>query len=61
MLMWLAILMTATISALFGFGGVAKGTTGMAPVLYFIFIGVFVASLIWGLAPYHHRRKIPPA
>lgn len=61
MFWWLAILMMAMVSALFGFGGVAKGTSGIAPILYFVFIAVFVASLIWGLAPGHHRRKTPPA
>ena len=46
------------IMALFGFGGIAKGTSGMAPALYGIFVGVFVGSLIWGFAP--HRRIGPP-
>jgi uncharacterized membrane protein YtjA (UPF0391 family) len=61
MFWWMVFFVTALLAALAGFGGIARGTTGLAPALYLVFIGVFVASLIWGLTPYHHKRKLPPA
>lgn len=43
----------ALIAALFGFTGVAAGAVEIARVLFFIFIVLFVASLLFGLV----RRK----
>ncbi len=39
----------AIIAALFGFGGIAEGATSIAKVLFFIFIVLFVLSLVAGL------------
>jgi uncharacterized membrane protein YtjA (UPF0391 family) len=48
------------VAALFGFGGIAKGPSGMAPMLYGLFIGVFVISVVWAFGPTHHHRMGPP-
>jgi uncharacterized membrane protein YtjA (UPF0391 family) len=49
MLHWAALfLMIALIAALFGFGGIAASATGMAKVLFFIFLVLFVVSLLVG-------------
>ena len=39
----------ALIAALFGFGGIAAGAAEIAKVLFFIFLVLFVVSLIVGL------------
>ena len=39
----------ALIAALFGFGGIAAGAVEIAQVLFFIFLVLFVVSLIAGL------------
>src|SRR5258708_374379 len=39
----------ALIAALFGFGGIAAGAVEIAKVLFFIFLALFVVSLILGL------------
>jgi uncharacterized membrane protein YtjA (UPF0391 family) len=39
----------ALIAALFGFGGIAAGAAEIAKVLFFIFLVLFVVSLILGL------------
>lgn len=39
----------AIIAAIFGFGGIAAGAVGIAKVLFFIFIVLFLVSLITGL------------
>jgi uncharacterized membrane protein YtjA (UPF0391 family) len=43
-------LVIALIAALFGFGGIAVGAVEIAKVLFFIFIVLFLVSLITGLA-----------
>jgi len=43
----------AVIAALFGFTGIAAGAVEIAKVLFFIFILLFVVSLVMGLV----RRK----
>lgn len=49
MLKWaITFLVIALIAALFGFGGIAEGATDIAQVLFFIFIILFVISLIAG-------------
>jgi uncharacterized membrane protein YtjA (UPF0391 family) len=42
-------LVIALIAALFGFGGIAVGAVEIAKVLFFIFLLLFVVSLIVGL------------
>lgn len=49
MIYWSAIFFViAIIAALFGFGGIADGATSIAKVLFFLFIILFVLSLIGG-------------
>lgn len=42
-------LVIALIAALFGFGGIAAGAVEIAKVLFFIFLALFVVSLVVGL------------
>lgn len=42
----------AIVAAFFGFGLIANLTFGIAKILFYIFIGLFVISLIFG------RRKV---
>lgn len=42
-------LVIALIAALFGFGGIAAGAVEIAKVLFFIFVVLFVISLLVGL------------
>jgi uncharacterized membrane protein YtjA (UPF0391 family) len=39
----------ALVAALFGFGGIAAGATEIAKILFFIFIVLFIVSLVAGL------------
>jgi uncharacterized membrane protein YtjA (UPF0391 family) len=39
----------ALVAALFGFGGIAAGAAEIAKVLFFIFVVLFLVSLVWGL------------
>jgi uncharacterized membrane protein YtjA (UPF0391 family) len=39
----------ALVAALFGFGGIAAGAATIAQVLFFIFLVLFIVSLIAGL------------
>jgi uncharacterized membrane protein YtjA (UPF0391 family) len=41
-------LVLAIIAAIFGFGGVAVAAAGIAKVLFFIFIAIFVIGLLTG-------------
>jgi uncharacterized membrane protein YtjA (UPF0391 family) len=51
MLSWaVTFLVIALIAALFGFGGIASTAVGIAKLLFFIFLAIFVVSLIMGLA-----------
>ena len=42
-------LVIALIAALFGFGGITAGATGIAKILFYIFLIVAVISLVMGL------------
>ncbi|ABF65452.1 protein of unknown function DUF1328 [Ruegeria sp. TM1040] len=47
MLSWaLAFLVIALIAAVFGFGGIASASAGIAQILFFIFLVMFVVALI---------------
>lgn len=49
MLRWTVIfLVIAIIAAIFGFGNIAAGATDIARILFFIFIILFILSLIRG-------------
>jgi uncharacterized membrane protein YtjA (UPF0391 family) len=39
----------ALVAALFGFGGIAVGAAEIAKVLFFVFVVLFVVSLVAGL------------
>jgi uncharacterized membrane protein YtjA (UPF0391 family) len=59
MLRWaLGFFIVAIIAAIFGFGGIASGATDIARVLFFLFIVIFLVSLVWGLIT--GRRPRPP-
>ena len=39
----------ALLAALFGFGALAIGAAGVAQILFFVFVLLFVGSLFWGV------------
>ncbi len=41
-------LVIALIAAVFGFGGIAASAAGIAKILFFVFLAVFVISLLMG-------------
>ncbi len=45
----LIFFIVAIIAALFGFGGIAAGATEIAKILFYIFIVIFLVSLILGV------------
>lgn len=50
MLKWaLVFLVVAIIAAVFGFGGIAAGAAGIAKILFYVFLGVFLLMLVAGL------------
>ncbi len=49
MLYWaLLFFIVAIVAAVFGFGGIAAGASTIAQVLFFIFLVLFIVSLIAG-------------
>ena len=47
MLKWaLAFLIVALVAALFGFGGIASASAGIAQILFFVFILLFVIAIV---------------
>lgn len=42
----LAFFVVAIIAAVFGFGGIAEGATDIARILFFVFLVLFVISLV---------------
>ncbi|HTR59614.1 MAG TPA: DUF1328 domain-containing protein [Casimicrobiaceae bacterium] len=50
----LLFFIVAILAALFGFGGIAVGAAEIAQVLFFIFLVLFLVSLIAGLS---RRRR----
>ncbi|MBI1319042.1 MAG: DUF1328 domain-containing protein [Candidatus Hydrogenedens sp.] len=52
MLYWAGVFFViALIAAAFGFGGIAAAATGIAKILFFVFLVLFVLFLIGGVAP----------
>ena len=45
----LVFFIVAVVAALFGFGGIAAGAVEIAKVLFFIFLVLFLASLVVSL------------
>jgi uncharacterized membrane protein YtjA (UPF0391 family) len=47
MLGWaIAFLIIALVAALFGFGGIASASAGIAQILFFVFVALFVIALV---------------
>ncbi len=47
MLHWaLVFFVVAVIAAIFGFGGIASASAGIAQVLFFVFVALFVIALL---------------
>ena len=54
MLHWTVIfLLIAIVAAVFGFGGIAVAAAGIAKILFFVFLVLFLVSLIRGLGSRH--------
>lgn len=50
MLYWAVVFfVVAILAAVFGFGGIAAGAATIAKVLFFIFVVLFIVSLLVGL------------
>jgi uncharacterized membrane protein YtjA (UPF0391 family) len=50
MLWWaLVFFIVAVIAAIFGFGGIAAGAMSVAKIIFWIFIILFLISLLFGL------------
>ena len=50
MLRWaLAFFIIALIAAVFGFGGIALAAAGIAKILFFIFLVLFLVALVSGV------------
>ncbi len=57
MLRWaLGFLIVAIIAALFGFGGIATASVGIAKLLFFLFLIGFLVTLVLGL---FSRPQVP--
>lgn len=51
MLSWtVTFFIISIIAAVFGFGGIASTTAGIAQILFYIFIAMFVVSLLMNVA-----------
>ena len=51
MLSWaLFFFIFSLVAAVFGFSGIAAASAGVAQILFYVFLGLFVVSLIMGLA-----------
>lgn len=49
MLRWSIIFFViAIIAAIFGFGGIAEGAASIAKVLFFIFLAMFIITILFG-------------
>ena len=59
MLRWaIAFFIIAIIAALFGFGGIAATASGIAQILFYIFLVLFLVALLMGLLG--GRTPTPP-
>lgn len=57
MLYWaLVFFVIAVIAAVFGFGGIAAAAVGIAKILFFVFLALFVLTLIVHL--FGRRRQL---
>ncbi len=54
MLGWaLIFLIIAVIAAIFGFGGISSAAVGIAKILFFIFLALFIIALVMGRGRRH--------
>jgi uncharacterized membrane protein YtjA (UPF0391 family) len=61
MLRWtLVFLVFSLVAALLGFGGLASGAADIARICFFIFLVLFLVSLIFGAAGGGRPRMGPP-
>ena len=61
MLDWaLTFLIIAIIAAVFGFGGIASMSVGIAQILFFVFVVLMVVTLLMGLANGGRGASLPP-
>jgi uncharacterized membrane protein YtjA (UPF0391 family) len=51
----IAFLIIALVVALFGFGGIASTASGIAKLLFFLFLTIFIIMLVLGLIS---RRRV---
>jgi uncharacterized membrane protein YtjA (UPF0391 family) len=59
MLYWAVVfLVIAIIAALFGFGGIAEASAGIAQILFFIFLVLLIVTLVMHFV--RGRRPPPP-
>ncbi|MDC0116012.1 DUF1328 domain-containing protein [Octadecabacter sp.] len=42
----LIFFIVAVVTAIFGFGGIASASVGIAQILFFIFVGLFVVTVV---------------
>jgi uncharacterized membrane protein YtjA (UPF0391 family) len=60
MLYWaLVFFVVSVVSAVFGFGGIAETTAGIAQILFYVFLVFFVISLFAGLVGGGRRTTLP--
>ena len=45
----LAFFVLALVAALFGFGGIASASAGIAKILFFVFLVVFAVTAVMGM------------
>lgn len=51
MLSWaITFFIIALVAAVFGFGGIAAASAGVAQILFYLFIGLFLLSLVMHIA-----------
>ena len=59
MLYWaLVFFVVSLVAGLFGFGGIASATAGIAQILFYVFTVFFVVTLVAGLAGGGSRREL---
>lgn len=59
MLGWaVGFFLAALVAALFGFGGIATAFAGIAQVLFWLFVGLFVLSLLFGSFSARHGGSL---
>ena len=50
MLYWAVVFfLVAVVAAIFGFGGITSAALGIAKILFFVFLVLFLISLVFGL------------